>query len=122
MSLDLHPLGTGYVLRKTKENGAVDDLALTPDDLLTLAQSSPRWGQLVLGAQTPTANAVSAFPVETISLNSDHHATELHLDLESPNGSQLTIAIPIEKARPLSARLPSYLEEMAHRRALLRNQ
>jgi len=121
-SLDLHPLGNAFVLKKIREDGTITEMVLTNDDLLTLAQSAPRWGQLVLGEQTPTANAVSAFPVETISLNSDPHGTELHLDLESPNGSELTIAIPVEKARPLSARLPSYLDEMARRRALLRQQ
>jgi hypothetical protein len=120
--LELRPRGNGYVLRKINPDGTANELWLTYDDLLTLSHSAAQWGQLVLESQPEKANPVAVTLIDNLGLNSDHHRTELHLELFRDGERFQVLAIPISVAGRLAERLPSFLQEMQAYRSKLRNQ
>ena len=111
--LDLFQSESGYILRKTITNGDIYEIVLSDDDVLTLAQSAPQMALAVLSKQNQAANPVSAILVRNLSLNTDHHRSELHLEIETQSYGRMIAAIPLPLAQSLSARLPSYLATMA---------
>jgi hypothetical protein len=110
-TLTLDPDGDDFVLRRVDESGALSEMKLSDDDVLTLGQSSPNLRQRILAKRTPQSGVVSpvfATNVVQVGLAPDTLSEDILLTLVAPDGSQVTFALPPHIARHLSERLPHH--------------
>jgi hypothetical protein len=113
MALTLAPHADGFLLTQSDTGVSI---AISNDDILSLAQSLPALRDRVLARHSPIGDSVSAVamtPVTQIALNTDVHKTEIHLTMYDRHGARLGFALGSEVARPLAERLPVRLAEIA---------
>ena len=106
-TLDLEPQGDDFLLKRVDGAGQETSIILSPDDVLTLAQSVQKMRQAVHAKRTPQVAAhpgVLATPVAQVGLDSDVHQTEVLMQMIGRNGSRLWFALPLEVAKPVSER------------------
>ncbi len=121
--LDLKEDGNDFLLSVTDADGKTTNVKLTPEQLLTLSQSAPKFRERILSRHQPAIEgiqAVLATTVEQVGLNHDSLGQDLLLTLVAPTGTQLTYALPIHIVEHLIERLPARLSEM--RKATLTKQ
>jgi hypothetical protein len=112
MALNLEPHGQGFLL--TQSDTGVS-MAISDDDILSLAQSLPALRDRVLARYSPKGGSVSAVamtPVTRIVLNTDAHNTEIHLTLVDRHGARLRFALDADIAGLLAERLPVLVAEI----------
>jgi hypothetical protein len=107
--------GDQYRLVRRNEDGSETEMQLSETDVMSLAQSAALLAQTVVSKrnqESPGLNAALVSEVRNIGLNSDHHKSELHLEIFPANGPKIIFALQMPLARSLAARLPTYLDEL----------
>jgi hypothetical protein len=113
--LDLREDGDDFILDVTARDGTTTQVKLTSEQLLTLAQSAPKFRERILSRRSPTTAGIQpvlATTVVQVGLNQDALGQDLLLSLVAPTGTQLTYALPIQIVELLVERLPQWLDKM----------
>jgi imidazole glycerol phosphate synthase subunit HisF len=112
-NISLDEVGINFILRSIDAAGNVNSLALSEDDILTLAQSAQKLRDHILARRSRSGAIAHAMtPVAQIELGVDLHATEILLTMIDRNGARLGFSLPHEVARPLADRLPIRVGEI----------
>jgi hypothetical protein len=118
IGLDLQDEGDGFSLLVTDQNGKTSKVALTDDQLLTLAQSAPLFQARVLAKRSRTeagVEAVYSTPVKEAILNTDLLGEKILLTLVAPNEARVVYELTPHLANNLVQRLPDrILEVLGH--------
>ncbi len=106
----IYELDSGYIV----SNDAGDELVLSEDDILTLAQSARLLRDQLLARRTRGAKATArpAAPVSEVVLNVDLHKTVLYLLMIDPKGVEAGFALPLNVAKQLAEKLPGRVAEI----------
>lgn len=115
VGLDLIEEGDGFVLSVTDPSGNTTKVALTAEQVLTLAQSAPLFrGRALAKYNRPEAgvSAVYSTPVEEALLNTDLLNEKILLTFVAPNGAQVAYELTPYLANSLVQRLPSRILEI----------
>jgi hypothetical protein len=113
--LSLDQDGDQYRLVRRNEDGSETEMLLSETDVMSLAQSAALLVRTVVSKrnqESPGLNAALISEARNIGLNSDHHKSELHLEIIPANGPKMIFAFQMPLARSLAARLPTYLDEL----------
>lgn len=114
--LSLEQEGDGFVLTKIDPQGQASTMHLTDEEVLILAQSAPKMQDRVIAKHTPVGGGrppVSVVPVGQLSLNTDAHHTEIHMQFLTPSGSKSQIfGLPAEAAKSLLEALPKWIAKI----------
>jgi hypothetical protein len=111
-SIALEQTPEGFVLRRTDTAGKTDELTLSAEDVLRLAQSAQRLRDHILAQRNPRGDSVSATvvtPVARIRLGPDALGESILLAMIDGSGAEMTFSLVPEVARPLAERLPVHL-------------
>lgn len=115
MTIKLEPTSQGYELTGTGANGQPLTMALSGEDILTLARSAQKLEQTVLSKRSPSAGAVSAptpvaaVPVHSGAVSFDPFHGHVMLTIREKNGHQQILALRLELARALHSELPIWI-------------
>jgi hypothetical protein len=112
--LDLVPDGDNFLLSVTYA-GVVTEIKLTPEQLLTLAQSAPLFRERILSQRHPApgnVDAVVATPVVQIALNTDSLDQDILLTMFGTSLAGQTFAVPSHIAQHLVDRLPTWIAKL----------
>jgi hypothetical protein len=118
--IDLTEDGDNFVLKSTLPDGSGSSVILSPQDLMTLTQSSHLWRNRVLLRYHPRANeasAVVATRTRKIGVHIDALGESILLSLTAPNGSKVTYALSQNISLELSKQLPIYVSQLANKGA-----
>ena len=111
--ISLEPRGEIYAIVRVSPGGKTDELLLSPNNVLTLAQSAQLlWGRILSKRPRIGAPRVFQTPVVQVRLDTDAHVTEIHLTMISQNGAEATFSLPLNVAKPLAERLPARIAEI----------
>jgi hypothetical protein len=114
-TLHLDASGDNFVLRKLSDDGSEQQMILTPDEVLTLAQSAPLFQERILAMRAPkagTATAVLTTEVARIALALETLGENILMTLFAPSGGHVTFSLARALAKNLAQRLPEYVSEL----------
>lgn len=112
-TISLDSAGNDFVFRRTYANGRREEMILSRQNVLMLAQSAQRLKiRLLVKQSRPGVDAVVLTPVARIGLNTDVHKTMIHLTMIDQQGEEMGFLLPMEVARPLAEGLPVRLAEI----------
>lgn len=117
-TLHLDASGENFILRKRSDDGSEQQMILTADEVLTLAQSAPLFRERILSVRAPkagSATAVFATEVARIALSHETLGESILLTLFAPSGGHVTFSLPRPLAKNLAQRLPEYVSELESR-------
>ncbi len=115
VGLDLVEEGDGFALLVTDASGKTTRVTLTPDQLMTLAQSAPLVQARILAKRSRTeagVEAVYSTPVEETILNTDLLNERILLTMVAPNGARVVYEMTAYLANQLVQRLPDRILEL----------
>jgi hypothetical protein len=114
-SLEIEADGDKFILRRTDANGAVSQMELSEDNILTLARSTPPMMEQILAVRSRAGlTASSVTPVARIRLANDIHLTEIFLELHDRHGGYATFALSPRQAQVLAEHLPAWIAKATH--------
>ena len=119
--LKLMPKGNSYILSRSLPDGTSAEIALSEENVISLAQSARRLMDHILAQHTPKEGSVAPIattPVAQVVLNTDVHRTEILLTMIAPSGAREAYALPLSVAKPLSERLQVKVAEIETAKAV----
>ncbi len=114
-TISLDEDGDNFVLTRTQPDGTTTSITLSPQNVMTLAQSAPLFRERVLSRIYPLGGGVSpVFATVTAQARvaPDALGEAILLTLIAPNGAGVTFEIAPSLARELAERIPVHLAEM----------
>jgi hypothetical protein len=115
--ISLEPRGDDYAIVRVSSDGKTEELLLSADNVLTLAQSAQLLQGHILSKRSRIgAPAVFQTSVAQVRLNTDAHVTEIHLTMIAQNGAEATFSLPLNVAKPLAERLPARIAEIENQK------
>jgi hypothetical protein len=114
-SLTLDPDGDDFILRRTDTDGITTTIALSAQDVLTLAQSAPALQQQVLSRHAPkggNVTAIAANPVKQIEIIQEMLGENILLAITSLGDGRTIFAVPLPVAQHLTEQISAHLAAM----------
>src|ERR1700693_40347 len=118
-TISLDEDGDNFILKRTDSDGTTSNIILSPQNVMTFAQSAPLFQERILSRIHPSGgdfSAVFVTPVAQIGLHDDALRENILLTLVAPNGARLVYQLDPSLAQELAVRIPIRLEEMRSRK------
>jgi hypothetical protein len=114
--ITLIPDGPGYLLRRIDSEGAISEIFLSEDNVISLALSARHLQGKILEQRTPKGGSVAPKAIVhagQVELNTDVLKTSVLLTMFDAEGTEvMTFALPRAIAQRLAVRLPVRLAEL----------
>jgi imidazole glycerol phosphate synthase subunit HisF len=116
-SFTIEPRGNDFVVVRIDASGKRSRMALSEDNILTLAQSALRLRDHILAKRSRSGVVAEAMtPVSQIEMQVDLHGSEIFLTMIDRHGARVGFSLPPAVAQPLAERLPVRLAEILRAR------